>query len=224
MKTYTIRSAKELSELVQEIGFLPFFPHEISGYSLKEYTPSNLWFVEGVEGPWEWREQVAAEGKIAYAKLFRGKAGFVSMDWYPDLANYRRDGYDFDALYEDGLASRKCKFIMDAVMASGDMLSPDIKRQAGFGKDGLKGFDSALTLLQMQTYLTVKCFEYKRDKKGQIYGWGIGRYITSDAYYGEELVRSAYSRDPKESLERLLEQAAKVMPECGRKELEKVLR
>ena len=97
MKAYTIRSAKELSELVQEIGFLPFFPNEISGYSLKEQTPSNLWFVEGVEGPWEWREQVAAEGKIAYAKLFRGKAGFVSMDWYPDLANYRRDGYDFEA-------------------------------------------------------------------------------------------------------------------------------
>ncbi len=30
---------------------------------------------------------------------------YVSAKWFPDFANYRRDGYDFDARFEDGLAS-----------------------------------------------------------------------------------------------------------------------
>ena len=111
-----IRSAEELAELVEELGFLPFFGNDIPGFSLKDCTPKDMWFVEGVRGPWEWREDIAAGGKMVYAKLFRGKAGFVSMKWYPDLVNYRRNGYDFDALYEDGLASRKNKYVMDVML------------------------------------------------------------------------------------------------------------
>ena len=35
------------------------------------------------------------------------------MDWLPYFANYRRLGYDFDARWEDGLANRREKKIMD---------------------------------------------------------------------------------------------------------------
>ena len=219
-----IRSSEELAKLVEEIGFLPLFGNDIPGFSLKDCTPKELWFVEGVKGPWEWREDLAVGGKIAYGKLFRGNAGFVSLEWYPDLVNYRRNGYDFDSLYEDGLAPRKNKFVMDVMYEYEGLLSTDIKKMAGFGKEGMKGFDSVLTQLQMQTYLTVKAFEYKKDKQGKTYGWGVGRYIMPEKYYGEDLVRSAYERDPEESLERLLEQAAKIAPEAGRKELMKLLK
>ena len=51
--------------------------------------------------------EVARRGIAAYGKLFNKKARLVSRAWYPDLANYRRDGCDFDARYEDGLASYK---------------------------------------------------------------------------------------------------------------------
>ena len=34
------------------------------------------------------------------------------MEWLPVFANYRRDGYDFDALYEDGKAPLKHKKII----------------------------------------------------------------------------------------------------------------
>ena len=50
-----------------------------------------------------WKGEIAQERNIAYGKLFHNKAGCVSKKWYKYLANYRRDGYDFDARYEYGL-------------------------------------------------------------------------------------------------------------------------
>ncbi|MDL2225138.1 hypothetical protein LJC20_02890 [Eubacteriales bacterium OttesenSCG-928-M02] len=198
-----ITNARMLAAYVQEVGMLPLFRSSIPGFSLRELTPREYWFQDGVEGPWQWRETLAKEGKIAYGKLFSKKAGFVSMDWYPDLANYRRDGYDFDAKYEDGLISRRCKLIMDVLEREGASLSSTIKRMAGFYKGGEKGFETALTTLQMQTYVTVREFFYNTNKKGEPYGWGIGRYTTSESLFGADVVTSAYARTPAESYRRL---------------------
>ncbi|MBQ7677869.1 MAG: hypothetical protein IJT32_06505 [Lachnospiraceae bacterium] len=62
----------------------------------------------------------------------------------PVFANFRRDGYDFDSRYEDGLVSHREKLIMDLLIgrdANGDtmfpedeILSMDLKKKAGFGK------------------------------------------------------------------------------------------
>ena len=35
------------------------------------------------------------------------------MEWLPAFANFRRDGYDFDARWDDGLANIRHKRIMD---------------------------------------------------------------------------------------------------------------
>ncbi|MBP3700326.1 MAG: hypothetical protein J6I64_00400 [Lachnospiraceae bacterium] len=51
MKLPEIRSAEELQALVQRIGFLPFFKHEIPGFSVEECCPRELWFAEDVDGP-----------------------------------------------------------------------------------------------------------------------------------------------------------------------------
>ena len=143
MSAPKLHSAGELEQLVQDWGLLPFFRCGIPGFSVEDCTPARYWFVEGVDGPWEWRMEVARRGVVAYGKLFRKKAGLVSRDWYPDLANYRRDGYDFDARYEEGKAGRREKAIMDALLQNGPMLSRDLKRAAGFDGGGLKGFDTA---------------------------------------------------------------------------------
>ena len=37
--------------------------------------------------------------------------------------------------------------------ADSEIYSNELKKQAGFGKDGEKGFDGAITNLMMQTYL-----------------------------------------------------------------------
>ena len=98
-----IHNADKLEALAQRMGLLPFFACGIPNFSIEDFTPEQFWFEEGVDGPWEWRMDVARRGVVAYGKLFNKKAGLVSREWYPDLANYRRDGYDFDARYEDGL-------------------------------------------------------------------------------------------------------------------------
>lgn len=109
-----IHNAMELEALVQQMGFLPFFSCAIPNFSIKEFTPSRYWFVEDVDGPWEWRMELARRGVVAYGKLFAKKAGLVSREWYPDLANYRRNGYDFDARYA----------------VTEDVLGPDMARGA----------------------------------------------------------------------------------------------
>ncbi len=61
-------------------------------------------------------------------------------------------------------------------------MSNDLKRFAGFGSDGLKGFDTAITNLQMQTYVTVHSFEYAQDKYGRPYGWGTAQRSGGDVH------------------------------------------
>ena len=102
-----LHSADDLIAAVEKYGFLPFFRNEIPGFSIEELCPPELWFTDDADGPWEWQGPAARSGKCLYGKLFNKKAGFVSREWIPDFANFRRDGYDFDARWDDGLASYK---------------------------------------------------------------------------------------------------------------------
>ena len=83
---------------------------------------SGEWIIYGVEwdnpekDPWMWRAIIAKKHDIVYGKFFANKAGFISRKWFPVFANYRRDGYDFDALFEDEKAPYKHKKIMDFFM------------------------------------------------------------------------------------------------------------
>lgn len=215
-----IRNAEELEAVTQELGILPFFANTLPHFSVEEFTPSRYWFADGVDGPWEWRMEVAKRGVVAYGKLFGKKAALVSREWYPDLANYRREGYDFDARYDDGLASRKDKVVVDLLTQNGPMLSKDLKRAAGFDT----GFDTVITRLQMQTYITIHSFEYAMDKLGRPFGWGIARYALAEDVLGEDVTRAAYSRTPEESKARLLAQLTRVNPEAYDEELERFVR
>ena len=167
---------------------------------------------------------MARRGVAAYGKLFSRKAGLVSREWYPDLANYRRNGYDFDARYEEGLASYREKCIMDVLLQEGPTLSKDLKRIAGFGGDGLKGFDTVITSLQMQTYITVHSFEYAHDKYGKPYGWGIARYAVTEDVLGAEVTQSAYDRSPEDSKTRIVKHLGILCPEAFDSDLEKLIR
>lgn len=122
-KKTLLRSSDDLIAAVEQCGFLPFFRNEIHGFSIEELCPPELWFADDVDGPWEWKGPAARSGKCLYGKLFNKKAGFVSREWIPDFANFRRDGYDFDARWDDGLASYKDKEIYEAIAGEGRMLS-----------------------------------------------------------------------------------------------------
>ena len=56
------------------------------------------------------------------------------MQWLPYFVNARRDGYDFDALYDDGKAPFTHKRIMDEFVDKQDVVVPAhlLKKQSGF--------------------------------------------------------------------------------------------
>lgn len=152
---YRIRTWQELVNWVNEVGFLPLFANEIEGFSAEEHTSPDYWWTGDTEqDPWEWREIIACSKEVAYGKFFGSKAGFISKEWLPYFANYRRNGYDFDSRYADGLANLREKIIMDFYLGEdsrGEMLwkqdeilSTDLKKMAGFGKGGLKTIPASL--------------------------------------------------------------------------------
>ena len=147
---------------------------------------------------------VARRDKVAYGKLFAKKTGLVSRDWYSNLANYRRNGYDFDSRCVEDLASCREKYIMDVLLQKGPTLSKDLKRTTGSGGDGPNGFDTVMTGLQVQTYITVHS-EYAWDKYGKLYGWGIARYVVTEDALGSEVTQGAYVRSPEEPKVRIVQ-------------------
>ncbi len=220
-----IHSPSELEDMVEQYGFLPYFKCRIPGFSAEEYcSPDSWWSGDPDRDPWEWRSIVAQRGRVAYAKLFENKAGFVSREWYPILAAYRRDGYDFDSRWDDGLATRREKLIMDVLESGESIPTFELKRLAGFGGDGEKGYESVLTRLMMKTYVTIRDFRRRRNRQGEEYGWAVSVYSTPEALFGRELVTSAYHLEAAEAAEKLAARVAELCPAAEKKDILRLLK
>lgn len=220
-----IRTPEELINYINQVGFLPLFANEVPGFSVEDHvSPLYWWSGNATEDPWIWRELLARSGEVLYGKFFHKKAGFVSKAWFPAFANFRRDGYDFDARFEDELASFRSKKIMDLFETEDELYSFELKKLAGFGKDGEKNFEGVMTELQMQGYLVTKDFRRKRRKKdGAEYGWPIGVYTTPEKLLGADAISNGYKEDPAESLRRIRERIQEEYPWATEKEIKKVL-
>ena len=223
-----IRTREELVELVNEIGFLPFFSGNIEGFSLEENISYDAWYQGRWSGKihwdaWDWKGQVLQNRELVYGKFFKKKTGFISLELWPDFCNYRRDGYDFDARFDDGLASYKDKGVVDYITDAGATLTRNIKDDLGYKKGGNIGFETVITRLQMETYVVPVNYEYSRRKNGDEYGWGNCRYDIAENYWGDKLCRSAYKRSPEESLDRLINHIRKQLPRLDEEELRGLL-
>jgi hypothetical protein len=213
MKPLKITTCRELKDLIMKIGFIPLFENEVGGFSVRDVTRGRYWWTgDEKTDPWIWRMAISEDPDIAYGKLFRGRAGFVAKEWFPYFASCRRDGYDFDARYEDGKASYKCKKIIKLFEKQPLIASNLIKSMAGFSKNGEKGFEGAITLLQMQTYITIRYFTRKQSKTGEYYGWHIAVYSLSEDKFGYDLMTSAYRLGTEAAKEKLIEQMMKLNP------------
>lgn len=218
-----VRSYKQLTDYVEEVGFLPLFANGIKGFSAEEHCSADYWWT-GIreEDPWEWREIIAAEKRVAYGKFFDKKAGFISLSWLPYFVNYRRDGYDFDSRWEDGLADRREKKIMDLLTErdkDGDtvysdirILSTELKKTAGFGKGNDKNFPGIMTGLQMQTYLVITGFRCRENKRGAQFGMPVSIPQPPEAVWGYEAVTAAYNETPNESRARIVSRVKELFP------------
>ena len=209
---HCIKSAAALIEYVDEVGFLPLFQNDLPGFSVEERTAAEYWWTDDPRDPWAWREEIARSGKLAYGKLFEQKAGFISLAWLPYFANMRRDGYDFDARWEDGLANFRQKKLMDLFEKTDSLFSFEIKSLAGFGKGGEKNFEGTLASLGMQIYLVMSDFRRRLNKSGEPYGWSIAVYSKPETLWGYELLSKAYREEPEVSRERIFEQLKRRCP------------
>lgn len=231
---YRIRTWQELVSWVDEVGFLPLFSNEIAGFSVEEHvSPKYWWTGDLTQDPWEWREIIARSRQVAYGKFFDKKAGFISLKWLPCFANARRDGYDFDAAWEDERLTRREKLIMDRLTDTDKdgeivwrdtvILSTDLKRLAGFGKGGEKNFPGTTTDLMMKLYLVTADFQRRRSKKGAEFGMAVSVLLPPEALWGYDAVTAAYSEEPAESWARLRAQLLTHFPHAREADVQRLL-
>ena len=221
---FTVRCMADLVEAVERFGIVPLFENSIPGFSVAEHVDPRCWFSDTEDGVWEWKGPVIRETGCAYGKFFEKKAAFVSREVFLDLANYRRDGYDFDARFDDGLASYQDKELYDLVDAHAPILSGTLKNVGNYGKGGRKGFDTSMNRLQAQGYVLISDFVYAEDRFGRRYGWGTAEYSTPEKWMGEDFGARVYAREPEESHARLLALLHRLCPRANEKELLKFLR
>ncbi|MBQ9662943.1 MAG: hypothetical protein IJV40_07350 [Oscillospiraceae bacterium] len=228
---FYVRSKQDLIRAVETYGIVPYFATSIPGFSLEEHcSPAALWSDTG-EDSWAWKGPVIRATGCAYGKFFEKKSVYVSLDWFCDLANYRRDGYDFDARYDDGLAKFDDKQLYDLIDANAPALSKDLRRAGGYAyngrwqkTEGRKGFDASLLRLQELCYITTSNFVYTLDKHGNQRGWGVAEYSTPEKFMGAAFSDRVYQRSPEESYARLMEHLLSLFPAVPEKALKKFLK
>ena len=226
-----IYSSTDMEQCALERGFLPFFTCGIPGFSIEELTPYELWFSDEVDGPWEWKGPVIREGHCAYGKFFNKKAGYVSLEWLPDLANYRRS----IPLARDENTAAIDEIVYQAIDAQGSATIKELRRLLGFAKGRSKrkpsdipdaapmdikiSLDPILTRLMMQLRIVISDFEYSLDRHGRQYGWGVARYTLPETLYGSLCV----DRTPEESHERIYHHFKSLFPNTSDKNLLKLI-
>ena len=219
-----IRSPEELKRLISEIGFLPLFSNTIPGFSVEERTLASAWWTgDPASDPWTWREFLSSDPELAYGKFYDKKAGYVSKEWFPAFANYRRNGYDFDALVGDELVPYRNQQIMEAFSLQEDLTGDELMSYEVKERVSVKNHEGCMTELQMQTYLLMSAFRQKKNKKGQPYGWHVAAFTTPETKWGYEYISSGYHEKPEESWERIMDQIRKHFPQAGEAELKKLL-
>lgn len=220
---FTVRTKKDLIDAVERFGIVPLFQNHVQGFSVAEHVAPSAWFA-GEEGVWEWKGPVIRETGCAYGKFFEKKAAFVSREVFLDLANYRRNGYDFDSRFDEGLARRADRELYSLVEEHGPILSKRLKGMGYYGKDGRKDFDPCMLRLQEQCYVVISDFVYELDKHGKPYGWGVAEYATAERQQGQEFRKQVYRCDPAESYARLLERLKALNPNTEEKTLKRFLK
>ena len=212
---FIIDSKSELIEIINEYGFLPFFENSIEGFSVEEHITRECWYNnlgDSFWPAWEWKGPIIRETGCAYGKFFEKKACYVSPEWFAELANYRRDGYDFDARYEDGLSSYRDRQLYELIDSTAPVISKRLKQLGNYKKGGNTGFDTIVTRLQAQCYVVISDFVYLKDKFGNPYGWGVAEYSTPERFMGDSFTEKVYQNSPRDSFEKILEHFCRLFP------------
>lgn len=237
--TEMIHSLSDMELLISRAGFMPFFDNEVPGFCIAAHTPPELWFSDEQDGPWEWKGPAIIDGGFAYGKFLKGKAMFVTMEWFPHFLNLRRSLCHPTA---DELR------VLATVKGHHSLLTTELRTMLGYVKPRApreanpllresdkithaiirpqiskrrEGLETCLTHLQMSTLLVTADFEYKHDSRGQRYGWGVARYCTPEDFFGPALKPAGCT--PNESFLVLHGHLRRLLPGATEGQIRKIL-
>ena len=217
-----IHNATELVDLIQQIGFLPLLYSGISGYSAEDVVDNDCRYVVYGDGGWDWpmwkwKGPIVTESPCVYGKFFDKKAGYISMDWWPDFMNYRRHAYPEPA---EGSIEEA---IVLTLREHGSLITRELRAACGFtGAKMRSRFDGYVTRLQMSCRIVTQDFVYPRDKHGHEYGWGWSLLTTPEDLLGKEVC--ACDRTPQQSLERIMDHIKRILPHATEKQIMKLIK
>lgn len=228
-----IYSATGMMELIDKLGFLPLLDSGISCFSADAVVADDCGYVTFPEGGWDWpmwkwKGQIVTEMPCMYGKFFnisaprktgryeRGRAGYITKDWWADFCNYRRSKYprpDDDSI--EGA-------ILATLQTTGSLITRELRAACGFNGKGMRSkFDSYLTRLQMATYIVTEDFVYPVDKHNNEYGWGWSLLNTPEELYGKEACTC--ERTPEESFQRIYDHLRSLLPHATDKQILKLI-
>lgn len=222
MEKELIHSCPELIDYINEIGFLPLLPMGITGWSADEVVDEDCQYKSLPEGGWEWpiwewKGSILQESGCAYGKFFKGKAAFISREWWPDFCNYRRNIYPYP---EEGSIEEA---ILDVLRIEGSLITRNLRHLCGFTGPKMRSrFDAYITRLEMGGYIVTEDFVYPRDRHGREYGWGWSLLTTPESLFGKERCRT--ERTPQESYEKILQHFKKILPDTAEKSIHSLLK
>ncbi len=222
MEYRRIYDAAQLTEYVNEIGFLPLLSMGIRGWSAEEQVDDDCGYTKWPDGGWEWpmwewKGSVIQESGCAYGKFFQSKAGFVSREWWPDFCNWRRSVYARPT--ENSIEA----LILQTLLEQGSMISRELRNACGFGGNKMRSkFDAYITRLQMGCYIVTEDFVYPVDKHGKQYGWGLSLLTTPEQLFGVEACEPKCA--PDESYQRLRAYFQTLFPDADERLFKMILK
>lgn len=219
MKQKTITSCPELMEAIDEMGLVPLLDSGIKGFSADELVAPECRYVvtdEGWDWPlWDWKGPMVTEGHYAYGKFFGGKAGFVTMEWWPDLCNWRRH------LHPEPNEESIEGTILEVLRVNGSMITRDLRAACGFTGPKMRSrFDGYVTRLQAACRVVTEDFVYPTDRHGNRYGWGWALLTTPEHLFGHDACLC--DRSPQESRQRIIDHLHKLLPAASEKQIAKL--
>lgn len=220
--TKDIYNQVQLTELIQELGFLPLLDSGIRGYSAEEMVSADCRYVILPDGGWDWplwkwKGPIVTEGSCVYGKFFAGKAGFISRAWWPDFFNYRRSQHPMPE--EGGIEDT----ILQTLRAHGSLITRELRAACGFTGPKMRSrFDSYITRLQMACRIVTQDFVYPQDRHGHTYGWGWSLLTTPELLLGHEACHCP--RTPDDSFSRLYAHFRQLLPDASERQIMKLIK
>ena len=220
MQRELISSAPQMMEAIQQLGFVPLLWSGIRGFSAEEMVDQDCRYVvydDGWDWPmWKWKGPIINEGNCVYGKFFDKKAGYISLEWWPDFCNWRR------SVYPAPEAGSIDESILLTLQEHGSLITRELRSACGFTGPKMRSrFDAYVTRLQMACRIVTEDFVYPRDRHGHEYGWGWSLLTTPERLYGREACQCG--RSPQESHDRIFAHLRQVVPQATDRQLLKLI-